>query len=290
MIKIFTFYYYMMNRTNYIHFSFRRMLSVFQKDLMENKRKNIYRLLGGYLTLCLFFILDTLAHADTPAGLGAEAHYQKYCQGILAVVGLLWLILSGYSASLIAESMNTQEKKIAYQRLPATLGEKFVSRALYVVLSVPVAFAICLPLAEVTRITVAYLLDTPTEIKQYCLPNLLRMFIDQHQQPVTDPEGYPHALYLFTVAMGYVWVHSLFILGGTFFHKRAFFKTAGSLLGILVVLGIALSAVDLRFLGPSNRPEGLTPQVILGVASGMLGLLTAGNWWLGYYRFGKNLA
>lgn len=280
-----------------INFNFHRVISVLKRDLIENKKTNLYRLFGCYAMLCVFFILNSSAmNIDSVYDYGhtAEFFYQRFCNNVLGVVIFFWILLSEYAASLIMENMSTKEKRISYLMLPATMLEKFVSRGIYVVFSVIVVFAISLPLAEITRLITVPIFDLPQEFKKFCLFDVAKMFIDQHKEPlIVGGIPYSYTLYMFTYFMTYVWIHSLFILGGSFFYTRAFIKTLAIMFSIAIIAGLLLANIIdssfINFIGNiSSDLSRTSANTVLCITGLVLIALTVLNWWLGYYLFCKS--
>ena len=126
-----------------IHFNFSRLVSVIKRDLVENWKTNLYRIkrdlvenwktnlyriLTCYIIFSLIFIFMMYGMNHSSEGY----FYERFCGNVTGIVYIGLNIYMYYFASLILEPMRTKEKRISYLMLPATLGEKFVSRALYV--------------------------------------------------------------------------------------------------------------------------------------------------------------
>ena len=118
--------------TTNINFSFTRLMAVMKRDMMENWKTNLYRLIACYSGAAMAFLFGMYGVLSGNRGETGETQYLGFCNtfhSILTFVTFFYLIVC---ASRIMEVMNTKNKRISYMMLPATIGEKFISRSIYV--------------------------------------------------------------------------------------------------------------------------------------------------------------
>jgi hypothetical protein len=89
------------------------------------------------------------------------------------------------------------------------------------------------------------------------------------------------------------WLHSLFILGGNYFGKHAFFKTCGAIISVilaLVGLGVLLDMGEVwNFLRPIMDFMTQIPEVTaFFLIVFIFFCFTALNWWLSYKLFTRS--
>lgn len=270
-----------------IHFSFSRLVSVIKRDLVENWKTNLYRILTCYIIFGLIFIFMMYGMNHSSEGY----FYERFC-GNVVYIGLN--IYMYYFASLILEPMRTKEKRISYLMLPATLGEKFVSRALYVTIGTLIIFGCGLLLAELTRLLFVQILGVTEEFNRFCLADVWHRILAENQEPTFYGESdYSYTLLIMFFTVLITWSHSLYILGGSFFRKKAFIKTMGLCFLLMILFGNFFVQIF----------EGTEPELIkwledwteanptqaantfLSIGFSLFLLLTVLNWGLSYKLF-----
>lgn len=276
-----------------IHFSFSRLVSVIKRDLVENWKTNLYRILTCYIIFGLIFIF-MMYGMNHSSGNSAEYFYERFCGNVTGIVYIGLNIYMYYFASLILEPMRTKEKRISYLMLPATLGEKFVSRALYVTIGTLIIFGCGLLLAELTRLLFVPILGVTEEFNRFCLTDVWHRIISENQEPTFYGEPvYSYTLMAMFITVLITWSHSLYILGGSFFRKKAFIKTMGLCFLLMILFGNFFVQIF----------EGTEPELIkwledwteanptqaantfLSIGFSLFLLLTVLNWGLSYKLF-----
>lgn len=278
-------------------FSFPRIVMVMKREIMENWKTNLYRLIGLYAAFALVMILSMLKIGSYGS---SQMVFQQYCSNIMGAFVFIIGIAGMVYAANIMENMITKEKRIAFLMLPATMIEKFVARFLIVTVGLAVAVAIAASLAEITRYLVLPLCNVPGVFHQSVLYNLLSMAsIDGEQVYRGSALNMPYQNWLGEMC-GWaflVWSHSLYILGGSYWYKKPFFKTLGTLILISILCSVLLvhiiSWVDsdnmssfAEWLEVNCRWVTLNKLLSLGVA--FFSAFTMFNWWLSYKLFTRS--
>ena len=118
-------------------FSFPRIAMVMKREIMENWKTNLYRLIGIYAGFLLVMVFTMSKQASSYSD--PQVAFQHYCSNVLGAFVLIIGIFGIVYAANIMENMITKEKRIAFLMLPATMIEKFVARFLIVTVGLAVA-------------------------------------------------------------------------------------------------------------------------------------------------------
>ena len=284
-----------MNTNQY--FSFSRIAMVMKRDLMENWKTNLYRFLGPYAGILLVMIL----------GYWNVTSYASFQSMVLSAFLSVLVVGGVYSASLIMEPMRTQHGRISFLMLPATMLEKFVSRALFMTVGFFLMATLALVLAEATRYLFLPLFDVPESFRQSLLPYVfdeLNFFASSDAMTTTNSwyveTEYNILLGQMASVLSLAWIHSFFILGGCYWYKNPFWKTLGMLilanfaLGVLFFFfikwadGLEHEVWERTFRWIENNLDWVTPACLLVFCILLLSILIMLNWWLSYKVFKRS--
>lgn len=270
-----------MNTNGY--FSFSRLGLVMKRDLMENWKTNLYRLLGPYAGFLLVMWFSSMNMTN----------FSEFSD-IVSVAFFSVLFFGGsFTASYVLETMNTQQKRTSYLMLPATSFEKFLARFLYVTIGFVVLSTVALLLAEVTRFLLLPLFDLPETFKQSTLPRVWQTIMNVRTFDFNGSgvmESVVGWLFL-------IWIHSFFLLGGCRWYNHAFWKTLGlmllvNLLGIFILVNLVESmnesVMEEILLWCETHFSWVTITGILSFFIVVLVLLILLNWWLSYRCFTRS--
>ena len=193
--------------------------------------------------------------------------------------------------------------------LPATKLEKFISRGLYVTLGMFVMILLASLLAEAVHWAFMPFFDNlPDKFKICVWPEVWEEIWEtitpfQTKKVILGPLDYnnlPETLpwveksMFIEIMLAYLvalWFHSLYILGGSYFGKYAFFKTTGTLILIGAIVGYILSNINPKecfgwFEEFARMNEHwLTEDVAVGVTGFIVFCFIDLNWWLSYKLF-----
>lgn len=265
-------------------FSFSRIALVLKREIMENWKTNLYRFIGVYGALVAAVIVAMSGmsgerwcyeHADAAFGSFCETTRNSF----FFIISLLSLIY----ASGIMENMFSKEKRISFLMLPATLIEKFVSRFLLVTVGLALAVVLAILLAELTRYMLLPLFDLPDTFCRSMLPGVFTMPFFQAGKIWANGSmaEINAALLQLCFWSSLLWNHSLYILGGSYWYKRPFFKTLGTIILALILFVQAFEWLDINL-----EWMELGTQLSLGVA--FFSTFTLFNWWLSYKLFSRS--
>ena len=270
-----------MNTNRY--FSFSRLGLVMKRDLMENWKTNLYRLLGPYAGFLLVMWFSSMNMTN----------FSEFSDIVSGAFFSVLFFGGSFTASYVLETMNTQQKRTSYLMLPATSFEKFLARFLYVTIGFVVLSTVALLLAEVTRFLLLPLFDLPETFKQSTLPRVWQTIMNVRTFDFNGSgvmESVVGWLFL-------IWIHSFFLLGGCRWYKIAFWKT----LGLIILVNFFLIFVMVSLVESMN--ESVMEEILLwcetnfswvtitGILSFfivVLVLLILLNWWLSYRCFTRS--
>ena len=281
-------------------FSFPRIAMVMKREIMENWKTNLYRLIGIYAGFLLVMVFTMSKQASSYSD--PQVAFQHYCSNVLGAFVLIISIFGIVYAANIMENMITKEKRIAFLMLPATMIEKFVARFLIVTVGLAVAVFVAASLAEITRYLLLPLFNVPETFHQSVLYNLLSMASVDGEQ-IYRGSGYamnmPYQNWLGELC-GWaflVWSHSLYILGGSYWYKKPFFKTLGTLMLISILCSV-LSVHIISWVGNDGmrsfaewleaNSQWMTLNKLLSLGVAFFSAFTMFNWWLSYRLFTRS--
>lgn len=281
-------------------FSFSRIAMVMKREIMENWKTNLYRLIGIYAGFLLVMVFTMSKQASSYSD--PQVAFQHYCSNVLGAFVLIIGIFGIVYAANIMENMITKEKRIAFLMLPATMIEKFVARFLTVTVGLAVAVFVAASLAEITRYLLLPLFNVPETFHQSVLYNLLSMASVDGEQ-IYRGSGYamnmPYQNWLGELCgwAFFVWSHSLYILGGSYWYKKPFFKTLGTLMLISILCSV-LSVHIISWVGNDGmrsfaewleaNSQWMTLNKLLSLGVAFFSAFTMFNWWLSYRLFTRS--
>ena len=143
-------------------FNMPRFLDYCRKDLVENWRKNVLRLVVMYGALAVIFIWMGCVryHWDSSNATFylekfqmADSQYRDPVWAAQFGVGcFLVFVMGALSASFVMEFMKDKRRRISALMLPATTFEKYFSRWFIYTLGFLLAYAVAFVLADLTRV------------------------------------------------------------------------------------------------------------------------------------------
>ena len=269
-------------------FSFSRFVNVMKYDIGSNWRNYFY----SFLTVTGIFLLCYLLAFVFLGGkihLNVDAHStHSILLFVSGSMGVVTPFLFYIGAGRMLKVMRTKEGRESYLMLPATRLEKFVSRAILSTLGVFVLVVLGVIAADLLRFVFHPLFFLPESMTQLHFPTILS---DMFRSPfsILDSEQVdkPAVLESFEwISLALVlWVHSLFILGGTVFVKHPVVKTFGCLFILFFFLSnLVLSKSLLEQIESWSMDDGVLFTNIMTV---IFFIIFVFNWWLSYYLFSR---
>lgn len=173
-------------------------------------------------------------------------------------------------ASLNFSNMKEKEDRITFIMLPTSNLEKFVSRYLYVTLGFIAAFLVALLGADIFRMLFA--LITGKNIDGSVFLEFFRTMVDSsifanhvyvNGQDVYTANSWQIAACI-CLSMFCIWMHSIYLLGGTFFRRNAWLFTTMALIFISIIVGWLVSSFDfnIHFNATSSNTAANTFSIV----------------------------
>lgn len=286
-------------------FSFPRIVMVMKREIMENWKANMLRLIGLYAAFMLPMVFRMWSMSGEQRWFeNSEQAFGNYCGSMFGTFMFIIALLSFVYASSIMENMMTKEKRISFLMLPATMVEKFVARFLYVTVGLLLAIFVTVSLAEVTRFILLPLFNLPDAFHQSALPKIISQFSNlvyvrgnDHLIGHEDVGNFSLALLSVMAWIYGLWLHSLYILGGNIWYKKPFFKTLGSIIVVSIVLAVILTRSVILIGSDTMKDFGIWltenlswMSVNFALSCGIAFFLafTLLNWWLSYRLFTRS--
>lgn len=262
-------------------FSLSRLCLVAKRDIMENWKKNLYNCLTLYAILASALVFTMLRlhgiQDNIPNGFWV-------CMVLVVTFG--WMVV----LSNVMRPMSGKAERIAFLMVPATSLEKYLWRLIFVTVGFVVSFTVALFATDVTYL----LLNSIFGWEEY--RSLTAMAFGTSLITFENQEGTSGGSWLLT-ALAYAftaWGYSFFVLGGTFWRKRAFVKTAGCILLAFLLLLTVMQWVPVAaehsfydWVNSIMSDEGKA-TVAVSLLTAVFFIFTVFNLWLGYRLFRRS--
>ena len=270
-------------------FSMPRFLDYCQKDLLENWRTNVLRLVVMYGALAVIFIWISYLRYDYWDSSNATFYLEKLQMSDSQYRDPVWdaqfgvgcfyiLIMGTLSASLVMEFMKDRRRRISALMLPATTFEKYFSRWLIYTLGFLLAYAVAFVLADLTRVFIYSLVypDFTQAIQTFPYGHLA----DENLFGPIFSTGL-NTLVCFSL---YFAVQSLYVLGSALWPKNAFIKTSAALIVVnSIFVTVLVILVDSLHFGPYAHFV-MEEETALTLVTCLLFVFAIFCWVTAYYR------
>lgn len=255
------------------NFNIKRFWQTLKWQILYHKSKDIKRLLT---CACVFFFLMLFLSYTS---IFVE-QYSSTMSSLLHAAFIIYLLFCGSSILRMSKRQQYVDKLM----LPASQLEKYTASYLLTIVLGLAVLAVSFVVADVVNYLVMLLLnsDKATLVT-------LSLF-----NQVSDSNEYATAGEVVADVLAFWWIHSLYLLGGTFFRKRNWIFTTLTLIVAFLVVGGGLTFVTWKTL---NLLYGDYFRIVfIDGAEGYIGwglaILTSAfivlNYWLSY-RFYKRI-
>ena len=255
------------------NFNIKRFWQTLKWQILYHKSKDIKRLLT--CTCVFFFLMLFLSYTSI-----FVEQYSSAMSSILHAAFIIYLLFCGSSILRMSKRQQYVDKLM----LPASQLEKYTASYLLTLVLGLAVLAVSFVVADVVNYLVMLLLnsDKATLVT-------LSLF-----NQVSDSNEYATAGEVVADVLAFWWIHSLYLLGGTFFRKRNWIFTTLTLIVAFLVVGGGLTFVTWKTL---NLLYGDYYRIVfIDGAEGYIGwglaILTSAfivlNYWLSY-RFYKRI-
>lgn len=199
------------------NFNIKRFFNTFVWTLEASKKELITSVVSLFFVFALVLTLGSTTHVFNNIEFASG-----FCTGIFFV----YVMISG---CWIGSNLKTKQQIIMYKMLPASNLERFLSRYFYITFIWIMGGILAFAAADLVQIIVNIIIGN--EVKS-SIPFIYITIIDGSE------EGLPFIEFL-AMYLVYVWIHSLYILGGVFFRKNQFVLTTL----VNIVLAIVLTKI-----------------------------------------------
>ena len=199
------------------NFNIKRFINTFVWTLEASKKELITSVVSLFFVFALVLTLGS-----TTTFFNNIEFASGFCTGLFFV----YIMISG---CWIGSNLKTKQQIIMYKMLPASNLERFLSRYFYITFIWIMGGILAFAAADLVQIIVNIIIGN--EVKS-SIPFIYITISDGSEEVLPFIEFL--AMYLV-----YVWIHSLYILGGVFFRKNQFVLTTL----VNIVLAIVLTKI-----------------------------------------------
>ena len=265
-------------------FSLERIALLLKRDISENRKSIFYFFLASYIIVLLWFCLAAYVSRYDEGLTVATSPFGFFCYMTILFMSFCISAVLCFSASRIFKPMSGRGKRIEFLMLPATHAEKFVSRVVYSVFGTAFVLFVVFLVAELTRILISAVFSVNTW-------GVMEMGHVVDGVMMTPNMKFDGVFWLLSL-ISFVWTHSLYILGGTYFTKHPFRKT----LILMVLFNSLLSVCFLAFrIGGQGNSLSITTMsmvvydgVYTWIYYTIYSIFAVVNWWLAYRLFSRS--
>lgn len=245
-----------------------RLFQVMKRDVQENWKEYMHQIMAVCAVIVLFFLFMLL---NTGIWGNGQASFNRAAS---LMFRMAFMVLMFVKVSQVFRFFDDKGKRISYLMLPATTLEKYLSRVLIVIVGWAVVLFVLLLGFDVVRVLIQAVFSIRPEVGGMCFWDIVYRF--------TFADS-PSGMFNLISVVFWIWVHSLYLLGGCFWYKRS------TLYVTLIIMAVSffssVSLVNLAgLLHPSLSYEG--DLYTLGfIITGILGCFTLLNYYWGYRLF-----
>lgn len=265
-------------------FDINRFVLLLRKDIQENWKKYLIRILTIYGALTLVTTWNSfLTYSELEQGFDRLKYLNR---DLIVFTAFVFFIFGCISASLTMEPINSKTKRLTYLMNPSSSFEKYVSRWFIMTIGYIVVFFILFWLSDATRVMICSLRFPDVDVQ----------FI--HFDKFIGKDNYDYVfnnMTRFTFSVGlFFFIQSLFILGSTFWPKNSLVKTfSAGIITFITFLLVCWCTISLLFEnGMDNfgnalqqKTFGVEDSIIVGYMAVVFIIFAVVNWILAFFRF-----
>jgi hypothetical protein len=267
-------------------FDINRFVLLLRKDIQENWKKYLIRILTIYGALTLVTTWNAyLTYSELEQGFNRLEYLNR---DLIVFTAFVFFIFGCISASMAMEPINSKTKRLVYLMNPSSSFEKYFSRWLIMTIGYMAVFFVLFWLSDATRVLICSIRFPDVDVQFIHFDKLIG-------NNDSDYNYVFHSIsqFRFSIAL-FVFAQSLFILGSTFWPKNSLVKTfsAGIIIFITFLL-VCWSVISLLFEnGMDNfgnalqqRTFGVEDSTIVGYLTILCFIFALINWILAFFRF-----
>ena len=250
------------------NFNMTRFGRVLKLDFAEGRKAMMWGALC-MLLLYLFFFWFAYNIGYHYTVTDWDWHIKQICQGVAAFSMIGMYIYFLITTSTLYRSEQKKQQRIAWLMLPATNLEKFLARWIYMLVFMLVGGVLTLFLADCIHIIWLQIAGHPVHSMTKAMTHILP-HVDKYCPLLAVVNNY----------LSFVFIHSLFLLGGVFFKKFHFIASSA-------ILAIVFSIIvwTINSLGYRDTPTQSDPTMSIIIWMCFHTCAIAVCTWLAYHLF-----
>ncbi len=240
-------------------FNIKRFGQTFKWLFCENSNRLLLWLLGltlGFMMIDSFLIWSMQQVPQDVKNIQQEGiDYQTAAlYGVIGFCIFIAIIVIHLGYSRIFARLKTKQKRIAYLTLPATNAERYLAPLLFVLIVFPLCVLLALILGDTLRM---FIFGMTGGEWQSAVPYLFKenmLFLPRFS-------SWNKFVAWMMDSSVLLWICSLYILGGTWFRRHAFFIVTGAIIALFIIVAVFIPRASL-FIPNASNPTTIISAIV----------------------------
>lgn len=240
-------------------FNIKRFGQTFKWLFCENSNRLLLWLLGltlGFMMIDSFLIWSMQqVPQDVKNIQQEEIDYQTAAlYGVIGFCIFIAIIVIHLGYSRIFARLKTKQKRIAYLTLPATNAERYLASLLFVLIVFPLCVLLALILGDTLRM---FIFGMTGGEWQSAVPYLFKenmLFLPRFS-------SWNKFVAWMMDSSVLLWICSLYILGGTWFRRHAFFIVTGAIIALFIIVAVFIPRASF-FIPNASNPTTIISAIV----------------------------
>lgn len=240
-------------------FNIKRFGQTFKWLFCENSNRLLLWLLGltlGFMMIDSFLIWSMQQVPQDVKNIQQEGiDYQTAAlYGVIGFCIFIAIIVIHLGYSRIFARLKTKQKRIAYLTLPATNAERYLASLLFVLIVFPLCVLLALILGDTLRM---FIFGMTGGEWQSAVPYLFKenmLFLPRFS-------SWNKFVAWMMDSSVLLWICSLYILGGTWFRRHAFFIVTGAIIALFIIVAVFIPRASL-FIPNASNPTTIISAIV----------------------------
>lgn len=240
-------------------FNIKRFGQTFKWLFCENSNRLLLWLLGltlGFMMIDSFLIWSMQQVPQDVKNIQQEGiDYQTAAlYGVIGFCIFIAIIVIHLGYSRIFARLKTKQKRIAYLTLPATNAERYLASLLFVLIVFPLCVLWALILGDTLRM---FIFGMTGGEWQSAVPYLFKenmLFLPRFS-------SWNKFVAWMMDSSVLLWICSLYILGGTWFRRHAFFIVTGAIIALFIIVAVFIPRASF-FIPNASNPTTIISAIV----------------------------
>ena len=240
-------------------FNIKRFGQTFKWLFCENSNRLLLWLLGltlGFMMIDSFLIWSMQQVPQDVKNIQQEGiDYQTAAlYGVIGFCIFIAIIVIHLGYSRIFARLKTKQKRIAYLTLPATNAERYLASLLFVLIVFPLCVLLALILGDTLRM---FIFGMTGDEWQSAVPYLFKenmLFLPRFS-------SWNKFVAWMMDSSVLLWICSLYILGGTWFRRHAFFIVTGAIIALFIIVAVFIPRASF-FIPNASNPTTIISAIV----------------------------